>query len=68
MKFFLYQLKITLRERSAVFWVLFFPIFLSLLFYFSFENIRNQDYFETIRVNYVDTPQKDKEIRFIELL
>lgn len=68
MKFFLYQLKITLRERSAVFWVLFFPIFLSLLFYFSFENIRNQDYFETIRVNYVDTPQTDKEIRFIELL
>ena len=58
MQHFLYRLKITLREKTGIFWAIIFPVFLGMLFYFMFGNIGEAEQFSHVKVGVV---QKEKD-------
>lgn len=68
MRFFKHQFKIILRSPALFFWIIGFPLILTLLFYVSFSNIRNKDFFKTIEVSYVGENLNKKENNFLKLL
>ena len=55
MHLYVLKLKTTFRDRPLMFWTMIFPLALTLIFYFVFQNIKNVDDFETIKVGYVET-------------
>lgn len=56
------QLKILLRNKETVFWVLSFPIILGILFNFAFSNLNSAFVFKTIDISVVnDTDYKNKQ-------
>lgn len=48
MQHFLYRIKMTLREKTGIFWAMIFPVFLGMLFYFMFGNIGNMEQFSNV--------------------
>ena len=51
---FKYTLKILLRNKSLIFWVLLFPIILGTFFYLAFMDIEKNDKFEPINIGIID--------------
>lgn len=58
MQHFWYRIKITLREKTGIFWAIIFPIFLGMLFYFMFANIGKAEQFSHVKVGVI---QKEKD-------
>lgn len=50
---FILNLKKLFKNKIIIFWSLLFPIILGAIFHVVFEDIKNNDDFETIQVNYV---------------
>ena len=62
---FILNLKKLLKNKVLIFWALFFPIILSTIFHFVFEDIRNLDFFNTFDVNYVESIFEQHDIDFL---
>lgn len=62
---FILNLKKLLKNKVLIFWALFFPIILSTIFHFVFEDIRNLDFFNTFDVNYVESTFEQHDIDFL---
>ncbi|HCX63578.1 MAG TPA: hypothetical protein DHN33_00005, partial [Eubacteriaceae bacterium] len=65
---FIYRLKVLLRSKSMIFWTLFFPIALSILFYFAFSGLRTTDSFHSIPVAYVEETENPVFSSLLEVL
>lgn len=61
MHLYILKLKTIIRDRPLIFWTLLFPLALALIFNFVFQNIKNTDDFETIKVGYVVSNFGDNE-------
>lgn len=53
MQHFWYRIKMTVRERTGIFWAMLFPIFLGMLFYFMFGNIGEVESFSHVKTGVV---------------
>ncbi len=49
-----YNIKILLREKMTVFWLVFYPIILATIYYFSFSNLLVGESFEKIDIAFVE--------------
>jgi len=67
MHLFKIRLKCLLRNKPTIFWTLLFPLLLSTLFYFAFNNMANLDSFETINIGIVESEAEgfDDFVEFI---
>ena len=52
--------KITLSDKTSIFWVLLFPIILGTFFMFAFEGLKNKDNFTSIKVAFVGDVDKSE--------
>jgi len=62
---FILNLKKLLKDKVLIFWALFFPIILSTIFHFVFEDVKNLDFFETIEVNYVESTLEQHDLDYL---
>lgn len=53
-RIFITQLRVTLADRSTVFWALAFPLILATLFHFAFASLNDTDIFKAVNVAVVD--------------
>lgn len=67
---FILNLKKLLKNKTLIFWSLVFPLILTTIFYFVFQDVKNEDFFETITVYYDDTnfENHDKDFLINEML
>lgn len=68
MQLYVLKLKTLLRDRPLIFWTIVFPLALTLIFHFVFQNIKNVDDFETIKVGYVSNNFGENEINLINMM
>lgn len=57
---FTYKIKYMLRDRSAVFWLILFPILMSLFFYMAFSNLNSNSTFEKIDIAIVGVESENQ--------
>lgn len=68
MQHFVYQIKMTLREKSGIFWAMVFPVFLGMLFYFMFDNLGKVEQFSNVKVGVVKGEADFSQESFLTLL
>lgn len=51
---YIYNLKMVVREKSVVFWLLLYPILLASIYYFSMTNLLTNETFQKIDIAYVE--------------
>lgn len=68
MQHFIYQIKMLLRDKATVFWSLLFPVFLGMMFYFMFGNIKNLEQFSEVPVGIIAKDMDTSEETFVKLL
>lgn len=60
-----YSFRILLRDKSAVFWLLFYPIILATIYYFSFTNLLVGEEFEKIDIAFVENENMPADLTSI---
>ena len=68
MQHFWYRIKITLREKTGIFWAMVFPIFLGMLFYFMFGNLGQVEQFSHVKVGVIREGNDTSSETFLTLL
>lgn len=68
MQHFWYQVKMTLRKKSGIFWAIVFPVFLGMLFYFMFDNLGQMEQFSHVKVGVVQAANDTSWKTFLTLL
>lgn len=68
MQHFLYRIKMTLREKTGIFWAMIFPVFLGMLFYFMFGNIGNMEQFSNVKAGVIKDEDDIHKDMFLTLL
>ncbi|MDE5777726.1 MAG: ABC transporter permease [Lachnospiraceae bacterium] len=68
MQHFLYRIKMTLREKTGIFWAMVFPVFLGMLFYFMFGNIGNMEQFSNVKAGVIKDEDDIHKDMFLTLL
>lgn len=68
MQHFWYRIKITLREKTGIFWAIVFPIFLGMLFYFMFDNLGQVEQFSHVKVGVIKEGNDTSSQTFLTLL
>lgn len=68
MQHFGYRIKITLREKTGIFWAMVFPIFLGMLFYFMFGNLGQIEQFSNVKVGVIKAGNDTSSETFLTLL
>lgn len=68
MQHFLYRIKMTLREKTGIFWAMIFPVFLGMLFYFMFGNIGNMEQFFNVKAGVIKDEDDIHKDMFLTLL
>jgi len=64
----LYRLKILVRQKDMIFWLLVFPMIMATLFRFTFANIGAASEFQPIDVAVVDADETVDDTAFLEVL
>ncbi|MDD2207991.1 MAG: ABC transporter permease [Bacilli bacterium] len=65
---FINKLKILLKNKSMIFWTLFFPLALATFFYLAFSNIDSNEKFTEIDIAIVDNEQFQNNVDFKHLM
>lgn len=68
MQHFWYRIKMTLREKSSIFWAMIFPVFLGMLFYFMFGNIGNMEQFSNVKTGVIKDADDIHKNMFLTVL
>lgn len=68
MQHFIYQIKTLLRSKTAIFWSVLFPVFLGMMFYFMFGNIKNLEQFSEVPVGILTKDLDPSKETFVKLL
>lgn len=68
MQHFIYRIKLLLRTKTAVFWSVLFPVFLGMMFYFMFGNIKNLEQFSEVPVGIIIKDMDTSKEIFVKLL
>ena len=68
MQHFIYRIKILLRTKTAVFWSVLFPVFLGMMLYFMFGNIKNLEQFSEVPVGIITKDMDTSKEIFVKLL